>query len=220
MMIGLTNLFCALLALAACAEALGQSKQDLPVPAPSQASPMAGQEPFLANPQPAAPSAVSAEKRERLISASLAAQLADGAPRYSPPPPPSPRPAPEVDERDLDKPRNEIIRLPSKLVREKRPEVFTEKELTSSKGRTDLGFKAHPGLGIGNLFGLNAPVAADMAAEQERLDDIRDLAETARAIDGGGDSGEGRYILRATQDAFFRSEIPTWKGPGSGDGRP
>jgi hypothetical protein len=107
-------------------------------------------------------------------------------PKYNPPTSGSP-----VDRRESDRPRNTIVRLPKNLlppesitasaaadnhgqppegvvrlprydVRERRLPKFKERELLTPTARVDLHLKRHPGLRIGNLFGLNRGIARAM----------------------------------------------------------
>ncbi len=140
----------------------------------------------------------------RTVSPGVAAALALGMPRYSPPKPtPTPPPQP-VDLRDVDKPRNEIKRLPKYIVRESRPPVFRDRDLFTAAGLADLSLKNHPGLHFGNFLGLNSATAYQMYLDDQRLENMSDLADTARAMSAGGDPGEGSYILRQSQDTYMR----------------
>jgi hypothetical protein len=120
---------------------------------------------------PASP-AISADVRP--ISPAIAGKLAGASPKFTPPPQGVSRsPEPGTDLREIDKPRNGIIRLPNYIVREeKTPAVkhLEERDILTAKGRLDFVMRRHPGLHVGNLFGLNDGVALAMAAEQERLE--------------------------------------------------
>ncbi|HMD61791.1 MAG TPA: hypothetical protein VKG78_10180 [Opitutaceae bacterium] len=155
----------------------------------------------------------------RSVSAKIAEDLASGMPRYNPPTP-TPTPAAEpLDMRDVDKPRNEIRRLPKYVVRESRPPVFRNRDLYTTEGLAGLGFKRHPGLGFpGNILGLNSEVAYQMYLDDERLANIEDLTDTARAMARGGDKAESEYILKASQETYIRPIEETWNGPGGGGG--
>ena len=106
--------------------------------------------------------------------------------------------------RDVDKPKNEIPRLPKYVVHERRPPVFRERDVFSASGMLDLSFRRHPGLSIGNILGLNEGLARQMIYDDERLASIEDLNETAYSMAQGGDVAEAQYILKATQDTFMR----------------
>jgi hypothetical protein len=138
------------------------------------------------------------------VSPSVAAALADVMPKYIAPTPQPAAPAASQEAADGDKPKNEIPRLPQYVVRERRPPVFRNQDLYSPSGLVDLSFKGHPGLKIGNLFGLNEGPARDMAYDDQRLQNIEDLNETAYSMARGGDNDEAQFILKANQDANMR----------------
>lgn len=165
-------------------------------------------------PQPPADS----DGTTRTVSPGIAAGLAEGMPKYSPPTPTPVVTGEPQDMRDVDKPKNEIPRLPKYVVHEQRPPVFRNRDLFTEAEQIELSFKAHPGLLIGNIIGLNAPVAKEMAYEDERLQSIADLTDTAHAMALGGDPAEGRYILQATQDSYMQSVDMSWSGPGGSGG--
>ncbi len=123
-------------------------------------------------------------------------------PRYSPP-----KTGTVVDRRETDRPRNVIVRLPKDMlppeaipapvvssenhepapegvvrlprydVREGRLPNFKEREILSPTARVDLYLKRHPGLRIGNLFGLNRGIASAMIAEEDAIDRRREMAD-------------------------------------------
>jgi hypothetical protein len=72
---------------------------------------------------------------------------------------------------------NGVVRLPRYDVRTHRLPNFKERELLSPSARVDLHFKRHPGLRIGNIFGLNRGIARAMIAEQDDYDRRREMAE-------------------------------------------
>ncbi len=153
-------------------------------------------------------------------SSGVAAALAEGMPHYTPPKPAEKdllsEPDP-VDARDINKPKNEIKRLPKYVVRQAQPPIFRKKDLYTREGQTDLAMKQYSGLSlIPPLAFLNRGVAAEMAAEDERLGNISDLKDTAATMGRGGDSAESQFIMRATQDTYLRDSGWTWNGPGGG----
>jgi len=141
----------------------------------------------------------------RAVSPAVAAALAEGMPRYRPPTP-TPTPPPEQDLRDLDKPKNEIKRLPKYEVVEKRPPIFRPRDLYTHEGLVSLSFDNHPGLRFGNILGLNSTAAYDMYLDEQRLANIADLTDEAHAMSRGGDKAESSYILQATQDTYMRTD--------------
>jgi hypothetical protein len=113
------------------------------------------------------------------------------------------------DLRNFDKPRNQIPRLPANLmskyvVRGDKVPVFRTRDLYTKAGLVDRSFKDHPGLRIGNLFGLNRNVAYEAFLEDERKGKMRDLDDTALAFAVGGDPDEAKMILEETGDSFIR----------------
>ncbi len=206
--------------------AAGSEAQDStpsgPAPVPDATSPAAGSEgrdasPFVlaARPAPVPRTPVDSDGTTRSVSPTVAAALASGMPRYNPPTPTPVVNAP-ADLRDVDKPRNEIPRLPSFVVRDTRPVVFTQRQLSTKEGLVSLSYKLHPGLGFGNILGLNDAPAYAMYLEQQRQEEIADLTDTARAVGRGGDKGESQYILQETQDTYMRTPDWSWSGPGGG----
>jgi len=212
-----------LLLVAALATAGLAQSPDMPAPAaeaqPTAAAttPAAGNGaalPTLFADHPAAASTASPSTAPRTVSPELASVLATGNPKYDPPKPadPAAETAEAPDARDIDKPKNEIKRLPSYVVRAPKPIVFRDRDLFTQDGQVALSMTRNPGLGFFPFSALNAPIAAQMFQDKERLDNISDLADTARTMSLGGDSSEGRYILRATQDTFMRDNDFGWNG--------
>ncbi|HZZ20387.1 MAG TPA: hypothetical protein VFE25_13505 [Opitutaceae bacterium] len=161
------------------------------------------------------PAHVDSDGETRTISAGLAAALSQGMPKYKAP---TPTPTPVVDPvdlRDVDKPKNEIKRLPKYVVQESRPPVFRERDLYTTQGQIDLAFKNHSGLLFGNILGLNSGAAQMMYLEDQRLDNIDDLKDEAHAMARGGAASEGSYILQQSSDTYMRSGTGwDWSGGG------
>lgn len=191
--------------------------------APAPDAPPARDAPAIvlaAKPDESAP--VPAPERDpgtRSVSPGVAQALADGMPRYHPPTPvPTQTPEQILAQAESDKPKNAIPRLPAYVVRESRPPVFRNREILTDAGMVGLTFRNHPGLAIGNLFGLNEGVARQMFYDDERLTSIDDLSDTAHAMAQGGDRAESQFILKETNDTFMRIPDTTWGGPGGGGG--
>ena len=68
----------------------------------------------------------------------------------------------------------------------------------------NLSIRNHPGLLIGNLWGLNEGPAYEMYMDDQRLENMKDLSDTARAMAAGGDVTEGKYILEQSKDTYMR----------------
>jgi len=136
------------------------------------------------------------------------AMIVAGLPRYDPPKPVPAKPEDQdVDLRNVDKPQNGIVRLPTYYVRTARQAVLKEPDLVTQEGMAKVGMKRYPGLALTPFAWLNAMnygVAKEMYLEDERLRKISDLTETANSIGRGGDTVESEYIKRETQDAYLR----------------
>lgn len=160
-------------------------------------------------PAAAATSDASAKQRHSL-SSDTAAKLAALAPKFTPPPetPAEPRPPARVPAEtkttdDSDKPRNQIIRLPSYLVQDYRISNYKERYILTPQAKIDLQFKKLPGLHIGNLFGLNQGIAAFMLWEEERLERMREMQDLAGLM-SYGPPDEFKKVKREVQKAFIR----------------
>jgi hypothetical protein len=157
------------------------------------------------------PDAVPAKpKRARVMSNEVAASLAPWMPKYSPPKPVEPKADEDADIRDTDRPKNGIVRLPKYIVSEPKPPVFRDRDLHTKEEMTDLGLRRHRGLGLGNIGGLNQPVALMMYQEQERLDNMADLKDDAKTAKRSGDSASADYISRETARTYYRPSDFGW----------
>ncbi|MEX2045472.1 MAG: hypothetical protein WD941_08980 [Opitutus sp.] len=163
----------------------------------------------------------AAPKRPRAISPEVAAQLAANAPKYAPPRAlPTPTPIEEQpDMRDIDKPRNTIIRLPSYIVREPKPAVLSERAVHTDKGLADIAVRRY----ISDfdramnritlpLFGLSTEARAmAMYEEDERLTNMSELNENVRMI-SATDQAAGTYIKREVDKTYMRTGDFGWRG--------
>jgi len=144
-------------------------------------------QPASSSPGATAPSGSAPSERPRAVSSATAALLSAALPKIAPAKPAESAPAAEPpDLRDVDKPRNTIVRLPKYVVREPRRPVFRERDFLDEAGRIALGMKRYPGLGAFPLSALNAPTALLMLQEDERLEDMtafNDLIRTAGVSD-------------------------------------
>jgi hypothetical protein len=148
-------------------------------------------------PRPARP------RRDRAISGDLAAALSSTLPKYDPPKPVEKKPVDEsVDLREVDKPKNGIVRLADYIVRETRPPVFRDRELATDKAA--LAMKRNAGLRVGNIFGSNDAIALQMYQEQERLDNMAELTDDARTARRAGDKAAADFISKQSQDTYMR----------------
>jgi hypothetical protein len=155
--------------------------------------------------EPAAPTVESAapapSPRARAVSPELAQKLALQAPKFVPPPAPGEK-APELpDRRELDKPKNGIVRLPNYVVREPKVPDFPERELRTPAGKLATAYKRHPGLRFGSLpFLSNDGIALSMLAEEDHLERMAELKELYGLLRAGGDA----RAKAQGQDAFLR----------------
>jgi hypothetical protein len=82
-------------------------------------------------------------------------------------------------------PSDGVIRLPKYEVRDRKAPALKNRELLTPEAKIELEFKHHPGLHIGNLFGLNRGIASAMAAEDdayERKLEFEDLLDFQKFI--------------------------------------
>jgi hypothetical protein len=167
-----------------------------------------------------APAAKAPAPHRRAISSETAAQLSALTPKYAPPPPkPAAKPEEEqIDLREVDKPKNGIVRLPKYVVQEPKPLVLTERAVNTQKGLTDIAVRRY----ISEvdralnrftlpLFGTSAEARAlEMYAEDERLKNMTDLRDNA--IDAAKtDPGQGQYIRREAQRTYMRAGDFGWQ---------
>lgn len=182
----------------------------------------AASSPAFANPEGPASQAGAPQKakRSRAISPEVAATLSANTPRYAPPPPtPPPTPANELpDLRDIDKPRNQIIRLPDYVVQERKPVVLSERAVHTRAGLADIAVRRY----ISDvdralnrftlpLFGSSAEARAlAMYEEDERLRNMADLADNAAMV-STSDKAAGAYVKREAEKTYLRSSDFGWR---------
>jgi hypothetical protein len=162
----------------------------------------------------------SRPRRNRVISSDLAAQLSAATPKYTPPPPkPPPRNEEDLpDLREIDKPKNGIVRLPKYTVHEKPPPVLNERVVSTKKGFAELASKrylteADRALNRFTLplFGSSAEQRAiAMYEEDERLKNMAELNDDARMV-SATDKAAGLYVKRAVDSTFIRDGNFDWK---------
>jgi hypothetical protein len=160
-------------------------------------------------------------KRDRPISDGVASSLAASMPKYNPPP--KSKPEDDVDSREVDKPKNGIIRLPKYTVQERKPPVFRERDIYTAGGLADLARKRYItrlDLAMNRFyipFLSSSPEerALAMYAEDERLNNMSDLKDVARTV-GQTDAAGSRYIKRVSDDTYLRSGGSGYEsGPGA-----
>ena len=166
--------------------------------------------------------ATTAPKR-RAISPEVAAQLGAVTPKYAPPPPrPAPLPEEEqVDLREIDKPKNGIIRLPKYIVQEPKSPVLTERAINTPKGIAEIAMRRYISEADRALNRFTLPLfgssmearAMAMYAEDERLKNMSELSDAAKAA-GKSDPAAGEYVRREAQKTYLRSSDFGWQGGG------
>lgn len=115
-----------------------------------------------------------APARPRVVSPAVSAQLSAAAPKFDPTAATKPAtPAPDL--REIDKPRNTIIRLPEYIVQEQEPPIIKENVIETPKARLERALKKNPGLRFGSFWIFrNDGIALFMQEEDERLERMKD----------------------------------------------
>lgn len=168
--------------------------------------------------------APASSRRSRAISPEVAAALAAAAPKFTGPAPKPPEPKKEEelpDQRDIDKPKNQIVRLKPYVVREPKPPIFTERSVSTEKGLKDIAMRRYisdldRALNLASLpffQGLAEKRAMAMYEEDERLRNMSDL-ENAALDASKTDAAAGTYIRREAQKTYLRSSDFGWNGGG------
>ena len=155
-------------------------------------------------------------RKSRQISPELAAALAAGV-KFDTPAvqkKEEEEPDPDVDLREVDRPRNAIIRLPKYVVEGERPPVFAERELHTSKGLADLAVKrylsdVHTRLNRFHLPSIlggisSESLAMEMYREEERLKNIREFDERVYLYRQTGDNTAADELKEESQRTFMR----------------
>lgn len=203
----------------------GTAVRGQPTPAPAGPA-----EPAAANPAPPIspvehPAALTPEparpRRSREVSSDVARSISAGMPKFRPPTPTPAVPDEEKpDLRDVDKPRNGIIRLPTYVLRADRSPVLSERDVSTGSGLAALAIKRYLSdldRGLNSftipLFGTSLENRALTAyGERERLQHMADLRDDA-ATAGLNDAKESAYIRRESQDTFMRRADFGYQGP-------
>ena len=165
----------------------------------------------------------AAPKRNRAISSEAAAALAAASPKFEQVPvKPPPKPEEEKpDLREVDKPKNTIVRLPKMVVREPKPPIFSERAISTKKGIEDIAMRRYISDADRALNRFTLPLfgssmesrAMAMYAEDERLKNMADLRDNA--IDASRtDPAAGDYIRKEAQKTYLRSSDFGWNGGG------
>ncbi len=189
--------------LAATAGSVAFAQTDSPVLAPAAQTPA----PAEMTPPPTPP------KRSRVMSPEAAAALAATRPKYNPPKPVEKIPEEEMpDLREVDKPKNTIVRLPKYVVRAPKPPVFTERDVNTKEGLEKLAVKRYSTEADKTLnaftlplFGMSAEARAMAQYDaDERLKNMSDLKDTAREV-SRVNKAESSYLKREVDQTYLRS---------------
>lgn len=120
-------------------------------------------------------------------------------------------PPDDVDLRDIDKPRNGIIRLPKFVVQGERPPVFSEPEINTKKGMAELAVNrylstVHQGLNRYHLPAIlggvsNEDLAMEMYRNDERLKNQKDYNEKLSLFQAAG-AKEAEAMKTEARDTY------------------
>jgi hypothetical protein len=154
-------------------------------------------------------SASSEKKRNRAISGETSSALSAGF-SYQPPKPVE-KTADEddlIDQRDLDKPRNEIIRLPKYMVEGERPPVFAEKNLYTKENFSTLVMQRYlgkEGLNKHQLGKAGEIYAAQMYWDDERLKNMVEGDKHVSLYRAAGDDEKAAKVEKENRSMFLRT---------------
>jgi hypothetical protein len=149
-------------------------------------------------------SAPAAPRPGRGISRASAAALSAGI-TYAPPPP-KPVEDENVDLRDIDKPKNEIVRLPTYHVTARKPPVFTDRSLYTRDNLEKLAISRYLGKFDTNFLNRwmlpwlsNEARAMQMYHDEERLQNMETTAHQVSLYRLSGDETKAA----ATQKDYY-----------------
>lgn len=180
----------ALLTLALSASSRAETTAAEPAPAPIA-------EPAKIAPAPEPSHPPTEARHEHLISAPLAAALAESLPKYDPL-----AKTTGLNGDETGQSKNGIIRLKKFIVKQPKPPVFTQSQLLTPQGKIELMKKRHPGLKLGGA--LNGGIALLMYQEEERLENLADLADEVRDARNSGDSAGAATLAREHNSMAYR----------------
>jgi hypothetical protein len=119
---------------------------------------------------------------------------------------------------DFGIPSDDVLQLPNMRVTTPKVPPSTEYDWLTPKGRIALAMKKYPGLGVGNLFGLNGGIGLAMV-EEERQVQVR--AAFVEQAERGADNGpEARRIKQLVQAAIQRPNTAWQTARGGKSGGP
>jgi hypothetical protein len=146
------------------------------------------------------------KKRNRAISGETSSALSAGF-SYQPPKPVEPSENDLVDQRDIDKPRNEIIRLPKYMVEGVRPPVFSERNLYSKDDFAKLAMQRYLGKNGLNKYQLGKTgeaYALQMYWDDERLKNMMEGDRQVSLYRAAGDEEKAAKVEAENRSMFLR----------------
>jgi hypothetical protein len=155
------------------------------------------------------PAPATERKRNRAISGETSSLLSAGY-KYSPPKPVEPAVDEDelVDKRDIDKPRNEIIRLPKYMVEGVRPPVFAERNLYTTKDFSTVLMQRYlgkEGLNKYQLGKTGQAYAAQMYWDDERLKNMMEGERQVSLYRVAGDEEKAAKAEEQNRSMFLRT---------------
>jgi hypothetical protein len=99
--------------------------------------------------------------------------------------------------------RDGVLNLPTVTVRPVMKESPADYSFLTAKGRMELALKTHPGLRVGNIFGLNNGIGLFMQMEEQEVSKKAVLLNRVQSsvIDSGPES---MALLRLIKEAIVR----------------
>jgi hypothetical protein len=157
-----------------------------------------------------APAAPAMRSPVHSISPEIVQAVAKKLPKYTPS---SAAKTPEVIAPAEVNESPDILRLPKLTVKAAPPTQLSDYDVLTPSGRLDLALRLHPGLRIGNIFGMNNGIALAMLAEERDVEKKAALTDTVRHTTS--DNGpEGKRMMRLLKAAFQRPNTE-WLGKSS-----
>ena len=149
--------------------------------------------------------------------------LADSLPKYNPAKPEEKKPDDDSgpDRRDLDKPKNQIVRLPGVVVNAQQAPEVPNAAILAPQARADASMKRFVGVDPSKMSPVAAGVtralfqayADQQAADARREANLSDLKQTASTMSAAGDQSEGNFLQKAANDTSARPTDADWGAP-------
>ncbi len=156
----------------------------------------------------------SSKSKRRAVSEDVSKSVSSAF-KYTPPPPEKPEEE-LVDMRDIDKPRNEIIRLPRYVVEAKKPPVFAERNLYSKEMLRRLAYQRYISnfsRNVLNKYKLPISFGSDFTPQayammmyeaEERQRVMAEMDDKVSLLRISGDDAEADKTKSDAQDTFMR----------------